>query len=104
MKQTDPDICISELSCLLAVLEGETPSSELTPECKSILSKRVEMFEYAAQVAPAETIEELVRQVASSPARNYFAVVAMGLLGIIFVGGLFCGRVTKRVPFGVKNK
>lgn len=93
-----------QLSCLLAILEGETPSSELTHECKSMLSKRVEMFEYAAQVAPAETIEELVRQVASSPARNYFAVVAMGLLGVIFIGGLFCGRVTKRVPFGVKNK
>lgn len=62
------------------------------------------MFEYAAQVAPVETIRDVVQQLANSPSRNYFLVVAMAILGVIFVGGLFCGRVTKRVPASFKNK
>ncbi|GIY71110.1 golgi apparatus protein 1 [Caerostris extrusa] len=93
-----------QLSCLLTVLEGDTPTAALSEECKTMLSKRVEMFEYAAQVAPAETVEELIRQVANSPSRNYFIVVILGCLTGIFIGGLFCGRVTKRVPISMKNK
>lgn len=90
------------LSCLLTGLESD--SVVLTDECRTLLSKRVEMFEYAAQVAPVETIRDVVQQIANSPSRNYFVVVAMALLGVIFVGGLFCGRVTKRVPASLKNK
>ncbi|XP_055943166.1 Golgi apparatus protein 1-like isoform X2 [Argiope bruennichi] len=93
-----------QLSCLLTILEGDTPSASLSEECRTMLSKRVEMFEYAAQVAPAETVEELIRQVANSPSRNYFIVVILGCLTGIFIGGLFCGRVTKRVPISMKNK
>lgn len=90
------------LSCLLTGLESDTIA--LTDECRTLLSKRVEMFEYAAQVAPVESIRDVVQQIANSPSRNYFVVVAMGVLGIIFVGGLFCGRVTKRLPANLKNK
>ncbi|XP_037558857.1 Golgi apparatus protein 1 [Dermacentor silvarum] len=90
------------LSCLLTGLESDTIA--LTEECRTLLSKRVEMFEYAAQVAPVESIRDVVQQIANSPSRNYFVVVAMGVLGIIFVGGLFCGRVTKRLPANIKNK
>ncbi|XP_029837305.3 Golgi apparatus protein 1 [Ixodes scapularis] len=90
------------LSCLLTGLESDTVV--LTDECRTLLSKRVEMFEYAAQVAPVETIRDVVQQLANSPSRNYFLVVAMAILGVIFVGGLFCGRVTKRVPASFKNK
>ncbi|PRD28569.1 UNVERIFIED_CONTAM: Glg1 [Trichonephila clavipes] len=93
-----------QLSCLLTILEGDTPTASLSEECRTMLAKRVEMFEYAAQVAPAETVEELIRQVANSPSRNYFIVVILGCLTGIFIGGLFCGRVTKRVPISMKNK
>ncbi|XP_064467389.1 Golgi apparatus protein 1-like [Ornithodoros turicata] len=90
------------LSCLLTGLESDTVV--LTDECRTLLSKRVEMFEYAAQVAPVESIRDVVQQIANSPSRNYFLVVAMGALGVIFLGGLFCGRITKRVPISMKNR
>ncbi|XP_015923497.1 Golgi apparatus protein 1 [Parasteatoda tepidariorum] len=94
-----------QLSCLLTILEGDPPSAAaLSEECKTMLSKRVQMFEYAAQVAPAESVGDLIRQVAISPSRNYIIVVILGCLTGIFVGGLFCGRVTKRVTAMEKNK
>ncbi|XP_076374077.1 Golgi apparatus protein 1 [Tachypleus tridentatus] len=91
-----------QLSCLLTVLDSGTGT--LSEECKTTLTKRLQMFEYAAEVAPAESVEELIRQVSTSPARNYFIVIALCVLGSIFFGGLFCGRVTKKIPASAKNK
>ena len=55
------------------------------------------MWEYAARVAPPDTIQELVSQITYSSSRNYFLGVIFTVIGLIFIGGLFCGRVTKRL-------
>jgi Golgi apparatus protein 1 len=90
-----------QLSCLLAVHES---SSKLSQECKTMLNKRVEMFEYAAQVAPAESVAEVFKMVSSSPSRNYFLFVLFSFITFIFAGGLLCGRVTKRISANDKIK
>ncbi|XP_054162657.1 Golgi apparatus protein 1-like [Oppia nitens] len=90
-----------QLSCLLAEHES---TSHLSPECKTMLTKRVEMFEYAAQLAPAESVADVYKVVASSPSKNYFIFVLMCCVSVIFAGGLLCGRVTKRIATNDKIK
>lgn len=78
--------------------------NQLDAECKALLSKRIEMFEYAAQVAPVETLHDVVRQLQLSPARNWFLLVFSAAFLTLFFVGVSCGRFTKRVPTQVKNK
>ena len=47
---------------------------------------------------------ELMSQVQASPSKHYFAAIILALTGIIFFGGIFCGRVTKRVRMEMKNR
>lgn len=54
------------------------------------------------QQAP-EDLGQLYSQVVTSPSKKYFLVVLMTFVGIIFVIGLFCGRVTRRT-IALKNK
>ena len=56
------------------------------------------------QAAPAESFEELANQIISSPARHYFLGIIFAVVGMLFIAGLFCGRVTKRVSVQTKNK
>lgn len=91
-----------QLSCLLVV--QETEPSKLSPECKTILAKRVQMFEYAALMAPAESMAHVLRMVSSSSSKNYFIFVFISLIAVIFAGGLLCGRVTKRIATNDKIK
>ena len=91
-----------QLSCLLMVIESD--SSKLTEECKTILTKRVEMFEYAAEVAPADSVVQVFRIMSTSPSKNYFLFVFLSLVSVIFAGGLLCGRVTKRITTNDKIK
>lgn len=56
------------------------------------------------QIAPVETLGEIYDQVVVSPARNYFIAVLFTAVGIIFIVGISCGRVTKRVTAELKNK
>ncbi|CAG5117646.1 unnamed protein product, partial [Candidula unifasciata] len=91
-----------QMSCLLAYLETE-PSS-LTRNCKEMLQRRKDLWELAAQVAPAESFSEIYDQMSSSPARNYFFAILFTVIGVIFIAGLTCGRVTKRIRAEVKNK
>uniref|UniRef100_T1J4W1 Golgi apparatus protein 1 n=1 Tax=Strigamia maritima TaxID=126957 RepID=T1J4W1_STRMM len=91
-----------QLLCLLDVLKSKP--NQLRTDCRTKLSQRKEMFDIANQVVPVESMGELYAQVSISPARNYFLVVTFALIGMIFFGGLFCGRVTKRVRAETKNK
>ncbi|BFZ12791.1 hypothetical protein BsWGS_15830 [Bradybaena similaris] len=91
-----------QMACLLTSLERNPKS--LTLECKNILQGRKELWESAAQVAPAESFSEILNQMSSSPARNYFFAILFTVIGIIFIVGLTCGRVTKRVRAEIKNK
>nr|XP_045603883.1 Golgi apparatus protein 1-like [Procambarus clarkii] len=82
------------LSCLLDVLE-RNPNG-LKTECREKLRQRREMYSAAMKLTNVKTIGELVVHVSSSPERNYLLLVLITLIGVIFVGGLFCGRATKR--------
>lgn len=89
-----------QLSCLLRHLES-APSS-ISTECRVVLTKRVEMFEFAAQLVPAQSVGQVVRMMADSPARNYFALLAFLSFSFIFFGGIFFARFTH--PMTEKNK
>ncbi|OQR79285.1 Golgi apparatus protein 1-like, partial [Tropilaelaps mercedesae] len=88
------------LSCLMTKLEEK----RLQTECHTLLSTRIRMFEFAAQVAPVENIRDVVAQMQQSPARNYFLTLFSFVFIVLFTIGLVCGRITKRVSAQVKNK
>lgn len=89
-----------QLSCLLRHLESKPTS--ISTECRVVLTKRVEMFEFAAQVVPAQSVGQVVRMMADSPARNYFALLAFLAFSLVFFGGIFFARFTH--PLTEKNK
>ena len=62
------------------------------------------VFVFAFQVAPPETFEELYQQVTTSKSKQYFILIFFSCIGFIFMFGLCCGRVTKRVRAELKNK
>jgi len=84
-----------QMSCLVETL-NENPT-KLKPDCRKALGDRVKLWDRAMQAAPPESLSEMANQVSISPARNYLMTVFVVIIGVIFIGGLFCGRVTKRV-------
>ncbi|CAK9816133.1 Golgi apparatus protein 1 [Anthophora quadrimaculata] len=89
------------IMCLQNVLEDSNKSLQL--DCYKMLTTRIEMFKNAAKLILPNSIKELYISVNRSPARRYFMIVALTLIGIIFITGLFCGRVTRRTMI-MKNK
>ena len=111
-----------KLQCLFYILRQEDPSSvdkiqsskmlkeinkvalgtdSLRKECVDVLKKRSEMFRLAVRELPytadaIRDVNDLYQQISASPHRNYLLIVACSMLLIIFIGGLVCGRVTKR--------
>lgn len=63
------------------------------------------MYSYIKKVLvqPPENMEQLVNQVVTSPAKKFFIVILMTAVGIIFIMGIFLGRVSKRA-MNTKNK
>ncbi|XP_008555491.1 Golgi apparatus protein 1 [Microplitis demolitor] len=90
------------IGCLQTVM-GDTKKS-LQPDCHKMLSTRIEMFKNAAKLHLPNSIQELYSTVNQSPSRKYFIIVALTMTGIIFIAGLFCGRVTRRTMRMMKNK
>jgi Golgi apparatus protein 1 len=76
--------------------EKEGGKSRLSQKCSKLLSARSELFEMAGKPSRLDSIQALYSQVKESPQKNYFLIVAMSMVGAIFVFGLFCGRVTRR--------
>lgn len=91
-----------QMSCLITALQDRT--IRLTTRCKKLLQDRVDMWEYAVKVAPPDTFADLYDSLIGSPARNYFLGIILAVIMCIFIGGLCCGRVTKRVSAATKNK
>ncbi|XP_032671298.1 Golgi apparatus protein 1 [Odontomachus brunneus] len=89
------------IMCLQNALEDSNKS--LQPDCYKMLTTRMEMFKNAAKLIAPNTIEELYTSVNRSPARRYFMIVGCTMIGIIFIIGMFCGRVTRRTMI-MKNK
>lgn len=91
-----------QMSCLIAALEND--KVRLQKPCRDMLSDRVKMWEYAVKVAPPEGMSDLFSQITTSPQRHYFFAIFMSIIGVIFVMGLCCGRITKRVKREMKNR
>lgn len=89
------------IMCLQYVLNDSNKSLE--PDCYKMLTKRMEMFRNAAKLIAPNSIEELYTSLNRSPARRYFMIIAITLVGIIFIIGMFCGGVTRRTML-MKNK
>ncbi|KAM9480784.1 Golgi apparatus protein 1b isoform 2-T2 [Clarias gariepinus] len=91
-----------QMACLMEALQDKRV--RLQPECKKRLQDRIEMWGYAAKVAPAEGFADLAFQVLTSPSKNYIMLVIAMAVGVLFLVGLLCGRITKRVTRELKNR
>uniref|UniRef100_A0A3Q2QJ59 Golgi apparatus protein 1 n=1 Tax=Fundulus heteroclitus TaxID=8078 RepID=A0A3Q2QJ59_FUNHE len=58
----------------------------------------------ALQVAPAESFSDLAVQVMTSPSKNYILLMMALSVCVLFLVGLLCGRITKRVTRELKNR
>ncbi|KAF3855356.1 hypothetical protein F7725_023411, partial [Dissostichus mawsoni] len=91
-----------QMSCLMEALQDKRV--RLQPECKKRLQDRIDMWSYAAKVAPAEGFSDLAMQVMTSPSKNYILTVISAGVALLFVMGLLCGRFTKRVTQELKDR
>ncbi|XP_033338391.1 Golgi apparatus protein 1 [Megalopta genalis] len=82
------------IMCLQNVMDDSNKS--LQPDCYKMLTTRIEMFRNAVKLISPNSIQELYSTVNRSPARRYFMIVALTMIGLIFITGLFCGRVSRR--------
>uniref|UniRef100_A0A671RUE9 Golgi apparatus protein 1 n=1 Tax=Sinocyclocheilus anshuiensis TaxID=1608454 RepID=A0A671RUE9_9TELE len=83
-----------QMSCLMEALQDKRV--RLQPECKKRLQDRIDMWSYAAKVAPAEGFSDLAGQVFTSPAKTYILSMLAMCVVLLFLMGLLCGRITKR--------
>uniref|UniRef100_A0A3B3Z070 Golgi apparatus protein 1 n=1 Tax=Poecilia mexicana TaxID=48701 RepID=A0A3B3Z070_9TELE len=91
-----------QMSCLMEALQDKRV--RLQPECKKRLQDRIDMWSYAAKVAPAEGFSDLAMQVMTSPSKNYILTVIGVGVALLFLVGMFCGRFTKRVTQELKDR
>jgi len=79
------------LSCLLEELQ-ESPT-RLKSECREALQHRMALWQSVK--AHPESVREVVEGVSQSSSRTY--LLAVIFISVIFITGLFCSRVMKRV-------
>ncbi|CAG9121359.1 unnamed protein product [Plutella xylostella] len=89
------------LKCLKIILNDE--NRKLEPECHKELSRRLEMYRYVAAVNVVENFGDVYSEISSSPSKKYFLLVGISIIGLIFIFGLYCGRLTKKAMY-VKRK
>lgn len=56
------------------------------------------------QVAPADGFSDLAVQVMTSPSKNYILLMMALSVFVLFLVGLLCGRITKRVTRELKDR
>jgi Golgi apparatus protein 1 len=91
-----------QMSCLISALDDS--SYQLQSGCRNQLKARVELWGTAVKVAPPDSIRDLIAQVYESNSSSYLLTVIFGVIACIFIGGLFCGRLTKHISRKVKAK
>ncbi|KAF7281361.1 hypothetical protein GWI33_004844 [Rhynchophorus ferrugineus] len=92
------------IHCLKTMLENK---KTLSPKCKKMLQKRLQMYKNAAQfapVAPPENFQQLYSEVITSPSKQYFFFIIVMFLGVIFTVGILCGKFNQRKYMLLKSK
>ncbi|XP_045768280.1 Golgi apparatus protein 1 [Maniola jurtina] len=89
------------LKCLKIILNDS--NRKLEAECQKELSSRLQMYKYVESVNVIEDLGDVYNEISSSPSKKYFLVVGISIVGLIFIFGLYCGRMTKRAMY-VKRK
>ncbi|XP_059059365.1 Golgi apparatus protein 1 [Achroia grisella] len=89
------------LKCLKIILNDS--NRKLETECEKELSSRLEMYKYVASINVLEDFGDVLNELSYSPSKKYFIVVFCSILGLIFIFGLYCGRMTKKAMY-VKKK
>uniref|UniRef100_A0AAY4DAX3 Golgi apparatus protein 1 n=1 Tax=Denticeps clupeoides TaxID=299321 RepID=A0AAY4DAX3_9TELE len=85
-----------QMSCLLDALEDKR--IRLQPECKKRMQDRIDMWGYAAKVTrTADGFVDLAARVLQSPSKNYILLMIALAVCMLFLIGLLCGRITKRM-------
>lgn len=83
-----------QLQCLEHIVKR---SGTLQKECASMLKERMDMYRNAdALIAVPNSLQDIYGEVQRSPARRYILIVMFSCLGMIFLAGIFCGRVASR--------
>ena len=91
-----------QLNCLTAIQRASP--RKLSQECDTLLIKRLQLFEYASEVLPTDSMVRVIEIVANSPIHNSIYSVLASLLLFFFLVGIYCGRFTRRVATGDKIK
>lgn len=89
--------------CLIDVHKAK--NLHLQGDCDNFLTKRLSLYN-AAKVNPSafDSITNVLEAVSASPNRNSIYITVMMILGVLFLGGILFGRVTKRARAEMKNR
>ncbi|KAI8427567.1 hypothetical protein MSG28_002072, partial [Choristoneura fumiferana] len=81
------------LKCLKIILNDS--NRKLEEECNKELSNRLEMYKHV-DAGKIENFGDMFHELSSSPSKKYFLVIGISVVGLIFIFGLYCGRLTRR--------
>lgn len=79
-----------------------TENKRRRPSCRTLCSTGNPPS--VLQVAPAEGFSDLAVQVMTSPSKNYILLMMALSVCFLFLTGLLCGRITKRVTRELKDR
>ncbi|XP_026059117.1 Golgi apparatus protein 1-like isoform X2 [Carassius auratus] len=91
-----------QVSCLMEALQDKRV--RLQPQCKKRLQDRIDMWSYAAKVAPTEGFSNLAEQVLTSPSKSFILSMLATCVILLFLMGLLCGHITRSVTEDVKDR
>lgn len=77
---------------------------QLDDACRGKLEERQQLWRQVLKDKAPEDLSDLASMVQDSPSKHYFLTMIAVVFVVIFVGGLCCGRVTKRVARELKIK
>ncbi|VDN10129.1 unnamed protein product, partial [Dibothriocephalus latus] len=92
------------MKCLLAAVDSPSLSEHVDAKCRRSLTLRQDLWAISAKQSTAADWRQLAAELNASTSRNLIFGVAFALVGLIFIFGLLCGRVTRRVPVNMKEK
>ncbi|VDL97018.1 unnamed protein product [Schistocephalus solidus] len=92
------------MKCLLAAMDNPSLSELIDAKCRRSLTLRQDLWAISAKISGAPDWRQLAAELNASTSRNFIFAVTCAVVGLIFIFGLLCGRVTRRVPVNMKEK